>query len=1037
MEEAYEEDVLTLKIGLHSQEMCRDEDDTRVYCFNTQDKTCAILTLETFSVYNYQTNEIVHQIEFIQNKDNHVISMSYSRKYELYFVYKENGTITILTKYLKKCKVFTSKMYMGFNLIYLDDYDLFISRTVTSLRFYKLSLKNYSKSGVERNLDFTVIEGDIENWNELNYIEGAYFCKKQNKISQDILAVWSPTKVMILDFPSLKISHQFEDPVRHGEIRNITNIFFATNYGYLLVGYFNGIIKVYDLIEKDTNAISTLSAHHKPIIGFSHHPNPNWVVSVALDGLILIWNLDNFAKVLQFNIPYEAKIHSLISHDKLIYSHDGYYYVGGIFWREDVMLSLSTSAAVYSIGEAMFPKKKIKKAIGSGDDSDEIPEQPNESDEGTKRKRKKTLNEIVFILENNCCVVMREEEDKSYVGVGATNHSEFKLKDEYKPNYIYPPPKCSKVRCIEKCPYDEDSYYIISGEGALLHYSVEIPTPKLINYYRYDYFTDGEKQNSSRLTHAAFVRFSKENYKSPPTEDKSYERDLTRHVGILTAGTEDGHVLFMDLNNMKLLVSRFSLHKTDIIGIQGLKCGDESIIATLCAEQFLKFSRLSKNRVELLKVVKTQQEPISTMVSLKNRLFIGTKNGNLGIFKIVKGATKDEYDLYGHKQEKPFPDHAGEVDILTLLPSYKLVFSYSQEDNSLRIWDYSYNCLLKVLVSECFRLQGIECLTSEGDLVLCYDYHITAINILKYLREKNVLPAPKVSQKTSSTAQDGLKLPRPDSREKINIERFFAVGALKKKNALQAASPRKSPMSKSRRLAIASPNNNLDDFLIKNLKQDFHTRSKSLLQTNPDLDNLQLEEYKDGIETEDFDALSTKSFEKKYRIRTVSIRSNPKEANVSKELKDSPIPIPPKKKLNEGYKDIPIPREPYEAYQRIIYTKPALPRPKERSSSVNPREKFLSTTQNAQGTGGLSNLSQGLYKLDYEATERYKKPIPSLGKEYFTKQNIKNKFIKQHLETLLSRKPDLYKAKDIERKLLEQLHPKPQIKETDSKFKLK
>ena len=50
---------------------------------------------------------------------------------------------------------------------------------------------------------------------------------------------------------------------------------------------------------------------------------------------------------------------------------------------------------------------------------------------------------------------------------------------------------------------------------------------------------------------------------------------------------------------------------------------------------------------------------------------------------------------------------------------------------------------------------------------------------------------------------------------------------------------------------------------------------------------------------------------------------------------------------------------------------------------------------------------------------------------------MKNKFIKQHLETLLSRKPDLYKVKDIERKLLKQLHPKPQIKETDSKFKLK
>jgi len=80
--------------------------------------------------------------------------------------------------------------------------------------------------------------------------------------------------------------------------------------------------------------------------------------------------------------------------------------------------------------------------------------------------------------------------------------------------------------------------------------------------------------------------------------------------------------------------------------------------------------------------------------------------------------------LVGHKQEKPFPDHAGEIDILTLMPSYKLVLSYSQEDNSLRIWDYAYNCLLKVLISECFKLQGVECLTNEGDLIFCYDYHV-------------------------------------------------------------------------------------------------------------------------------------------------------------------------------------------------------------------------------------------------------------------------------------------------------------------------
>lgn len=277
------------------------------------------------------------------------------------------------------------------------------------------------------------------------------------------------------------------------------------------------------------------------------------------------------------------------------------------------MMTLSTSAAVYSCGEAIFPKKRMKSKAIKDDDSD-VPVEEEES----PRRKKKRLNEIVFVMENNCCVVLREEEDKSYVGVGNVNHCEFKLKDEYIPNYIYPPPKCSKVRCLEKCPYDGNSYYIISGEGALLHYSVEVPTPKLINYYRYDYFTDGEKINNSRLTHATFVRFSRENYELLPTEDKSYERDLSRQVGILAVGTADGNLLFMDLNNMKLLVHRFSLHKTDIIGIQGLKCGEESILATLCNEQFLKFSRLSKNKVELLKVVKTKEEPISTMVSLSN-----------------------------------------------------------------------------------------------------------------------------------------------------------------------------------------------------------------------------------------------------------------------------------------------------------------------------------------------------------------------------------------------------------------------------------
>ncbi len=109
------------------------------------------------------------------------------------------------------------------------------------------------------------------------------------------------------------------------------------------------------------------------------------------------------------------------------------------------------------------------------------------------------------------------------------------------------------------------------------------------------------------------------------------------------------------------------------------------------------------------------------------------------------------------------------------------------------------------------------------------------------------------------------------------------------------------------------------------------------------------------------------------------MRSNTKD--VSKEV----APMPPRKKVNDGYKDIPIPREPYEAYQRIIYTKTALPRQKERSSSVAPQRKFLPTTSQYPPGTDLSNLSQG-YKLDYEATERYKKPVPPLGKEYFTKQ---------------------------------------------------
>ncbi len=123
---------------------------------------------------------------------------------------------------------------------------------------------------------------------------------------------------------------------------------------------------------------------------------------------------------------------------------------------------------------------------------------------------------------------------------------------------------------------------------------------------------------------------------------------------------------------------------------------------------------------------------------------------------------------------------------------------------------------------------------------------------MKYLKDKNVIPSPEARRKAAAVAavsnkkgEKTIQLPRPDSREKINIERFFAVGALKKKNALQAASPRKSPMSKSRRAANATPNANLDDLLIRNLNQDFHTRSRSLLPSNQDLDLLQFEEQKE------------------------------------------------------------------------------------------------------------------------------------------------------------------------------------------------
>jgi len=105
----------------------------------------------------------------------------------------------------------------------------------------------------------------------------------------------------------------------------------------------------------------------------------------------------------------------------------------------------------------------------------------------TERENTK-LNEVVFIMENNSCIIMREDPDKSFVGIGKLDHYEYKLKDEYKPNFLYPPPKCSKVKFIEKSPYEENCYYILSGEGALLYYSTEGTTSKLINYYPFDYF---------------------------------------------------------------------------------------------------------------------------------------------------------------------------------------------------------------------------------------------------------------------------------------------------------------------------------------------------------------------------------------------------------------------------------------------------------------------------------------------------------------------------------------------------------------------
>jgi len=69
-----------------------------------------------------------------------------------------------------------------------------------------------------------------------------------------------------------------------------------------------------------------------------------------------------------------------------------------------------------------------------------------------------------------------------------------------------------------------------------------------------------------KLTALRFLRLTQENYQLLD-KDIDLDKDLSKQVGLLTVGTEDGHILFLNIMSLKQIVHKVSLHKTDIIGI--------------------------------------------------------------------------------------------------------------------------------------------------------------------------------------------------------------------------------------------------------------------------------------------------------------------------------------------------------------------------------------------------------------------------------------------------------------------------------------
>ena len=59
---------------------------------------------------------------------------------------------------------------------------------------------------------------------------------------------------------------------------------------------------------------------------------------------------------------------------------------------------------------------------------------------------------------------------------------------------------------------------------------------------------------------------------------------------------------------------------------------------------------------------------------------------------------KEDHELYGITQNKPFPDHAGDINLLVLLPHLKLVLSYSQEDNCLKVTRIVYWEIIRLVL---------------------------------------------------------------------------------------------------------------------------------------------------------------------------------------------------------------------------------------------------------------------------------------------------------------------------------------------------